>query len=110
MHPPKANLSASASSSISDRATGCGVPPRRLARAMKAGIRASDIIIEVDGTKTEGLSRSKSRSCCSGRKGIRLSDQDLRPSTGENARLHIVRQKIEINCRHLGDAARTTSP
>lgn len=64
--------------------------------AQKAGIRARDIIIEVDGTKTEGLTQEQVQDLLLGKEGDPVTIKILRPSTGENLDFTIVRQKIEI--------------
>ena len=73
--------------------------------AQKAGIRARDIIVEVDGTKTEGLSQEQVQDLLLGKEGDPVTIKILRPSTGENLDFTIVRQKIVINGRYVCDAA-----
>jgi carboxyl-terminal processing protease len=65
--------------------------------AEKAGIRAKDIIIEVDGTSTEGLTQEQVQDLLLGKEGDPVSLKILRPSTGETLDFTIVRQKIEVN-------------
>ena len=64
--------------------------------AEKAGIRAKDIITEVDGTSTEGLSQDAVQNLLLGKEGDPFV-KILRPSTGETLDFTIVRQKIVIN-------------
>jgi len=59
--------------------------------AQKAGIRARDIIIEVDGTKTEGLTQEQVQDLLLGKEGDPVTIKILRPSTGENLDFTIVR-------------------
>jgi carboxyl-terminal processing protease len=65
--------------------------------AEKAGIKSRDIIIEVDGTKTEGLSQDEVQNLLLGKEGDPVTLKILRPSTGETLSFTIVRQKIVIN-------------
>ena len=64
--------------------------------AMEAGIRARDVIVEVDGTVTDGLSSTEVQNLLIGEEGDPVSLTILRPSTGETIEFDLVRRRIEI--------------
>jgi carboxyl-terminal processing protease len=64
--------------------------------AMEAGIKARDVIVEIDGTPTEGLSQEEIQGLLIGEEGEDVELTILRPSTGETLEFNIVRRRIEI--------------
>ena len=72
------------------------VSPLQSTPAERAGLRAGDVVTDIDGQSTEGLSRFEAIIRIRGRKGstVRLTIQ--RPGDEEPFTLEIVRDRIEI--------------
>ncbi len=65
--------------------------------AIEAGIKSGDVIVEVDGTETEGLSQEQIQSLLLGEEGEQVDLTIERPTTGETLEFEIVRARIALN-------------
>lgn len=64
--------------------------------AEEVGIRSRDVIVEVNGTSTDGLSPDLVQMLLVGEEGEEVDLIVLRPSTGEMLEFKLVRQRIDI--------------
>jgi len=64
--------------------------------AEEVGIRSRDVIVEVNGTSTDGLSPELVQTLLVGEEGEEVDLIVLRPSTGETLEFNLVRERIEI--------------
>lgn len=65
--------------------------------ADKAGLKAGDIIIEVDGESVEGKNSSQLSDMLRGQSGTTIGVKVKRPETGEEISADIVRDKIKLD-------------
>ncbi|MFQ6058901.1 MAG: S41 family peptidase [Anaerolineae bacterium] len=72
------------------------VSPLKDTPAQRAGLRAGDVVMAIDGRPTEGLSLFEAISLIRGRKGTIVRLTIHRPEAGEPLTLEIVRDRIEL--------------
>ena len=65
--------------------------------AMEAGLKSRDVIVEINGTKTDGMSSEQVQAILIGNEGDAVDLTISRPATGETLNFHIVRRVIELN-------------
>ncbi len=65
--------------------------------AAKSGLRPGDILLEVEGNKTEGMEIADVSELLKGEPGTNLSIKIKRPYTEELMEIHLAREKIIIN-------------
>lgn len=68
--------------------------------AAKAGLRAGDIIKEIDGKKAEGLAINQISDLLKGTPGTELDIKVYRPFVEENYNFHLIRENIVVNNVH----------